>query len=483
MGLQHILFFALLAAALTAQRSHRVRRWGLFALSVVAVFWLQPLTPLRHFDFWLPMGALTFAVAGWAVTQAGRGGVSSDDRRTAMALIVLVLLLGLTRFLPDELLTSTARPPRLLSVAVVLGAAIVSTALLRLAARRSIAPAALLCVLIVLSFLALKIDPIAVWLSEVLRSWTSQDAALAGPGDLRWLGFSYLALRILHTLFDRIGGRLPDVSLQEYVIYTVFFPAISAGPIDRIERFIHDLRRDSALEAEDALSGGGRILRGLVKKFVLADSLHLISLNTYNVGLVRNSAWMWVLLYAYAFQIYLDFSGYTDIALGIGRLAGVELPENFERPYLQPNIRMFWNGWHITLARWFRTYYFNPLARRLRRTKRKSLQAVVVLWMQTTTMALIGLWHGVQWNFFLWGLWHGLGLFVHNRWTAFLRRNPGLGKNRWLTGKLTAVAGIVLTFHFVMLGWVLFALPDLALVRHAYRVLFGLATGAMHAGG
>jgi D-alanyl-lipoteichoic acid acyltransferase DltB (MBOAT superfamily) len=482
MDLHHIFFFALIAAGLNALRSPRVRRWGLLVLSVVAVFWLQPLTSLRHFGFWLPTGTLLFSVAGWAVTRTGRG-VSSEDRRTALTLFGIVLLLGLSRFLPSEILLTAARPPRIPAISVVLGVFIVLSLLLRLAARRSIAPAVMLGALILLCFLALKTDPISSWMSRVLRGWTSRDVALASSSDLRWFGFSYLALRILHTLLDRIGGRLPEVSLQEYVIYTVFFPSISAGPIDRVERFVRDLRAASRLHADEAFNGGVRILLGLVKKFVLADSLHLISLNPYNANLVQDTTWMWVLLYAYAFHIYLDFSGYTDIALGMGRLAGVELPENFERPYLQPNIRMFWNGWHITLARWFRTYYFNPLTRRLKKLKRTVPQTVVVFLMQTTTMALIGIWHGVRGSFLLWGLWHGLGLFLHNRWTAFLRRHPGWGNNRWLTSKGAVALGTVLTFHFVLLGWVLFALSDLVVIQRTYQVLFGMRAGSMHAGG
>jgi alginate O-acetyltransferase complex protein AlgI len=482
MGLNQILIFTLLTAALSAQRSHRVRRCGFFILSIVAIYWLQPLTTLRHFEFWLPTGTILFTVGGWVVTQPDSRSWTTEDRRTALALVGLVLLLGTTRFLPSELLVAGARPPRLASISLVLAGFTGLFVLFRFAARRSIAPAVLLGGVILLCFLVLQTDPITLWASRILRGWTSQDTALAGTSDLRWLGFSYLALRILHTLMDRLAGRLPGVSLQEYVIFTIFFPAITAGPIDRMERFVQDLRRNASLEASRTQYGGGRVLLGLVKKFVIADSLHLISLDAYNAKLVESTFWMWILLYAYAFEIYLDFSGYTDIALGIGILAGIELPENFKQPYLQPNIRMFWNGWHITLARWFRTYYFNPLTRRLRRLQRNPPQGAIVLLMQVSTMALIGLWHGVQWNFLLWGIWHGLGLFLHNRWTAFLRLHPHLQKNRWLSSKGATAFGIILMFHFVVLGWVLFELSDLTLIQQTYRVLFGM-TGSLHAGG
>jgi len=96
---------------------------------------------------------------------------------------------------------------------------------------------------------------------------------------------------------------------------------------------------------------------GLFKKFALADSLALIALNAVNAGQVKSSGWMWLILYAYAFQIYFDFSGYTDIAIGMGRWLGIRLPENFAHPYLKPNLTLFWNSWHITLAQWFRAYF------------------------------------------------------------------------------------------------------------------------------
>ena len=124
-------------------------------------------------------------------------------------------------------------------------------------------------------------------------------------------------------------------------------------------------------------------------------------------------------MYAYAFRIFLDFSGYTDIAIALGRLLGVRLPENFAAPYLKPNIALFWNSWHMSLTQWFRAYVFNPLARRLRSATAQIPDWLACLVTQLVTMLLIGLWHGITWSFALWGLWHGIGLFVHNRWSAF----------------------------------------------------------------
>ena len=123
-------------------------------------------------------------------------------------------------------------------------------------------------------------------------------------------------------------------------------------------------------------NAGTRLVIGLFKKFVLADLLAVISFNDLLVDYVRRPGWMWVFLYAYAFRIYFDFSGYTDMAIGMGRLLGVRLPENFAAPYLKPNIALFWNSWHMSLTQWFRSYVFNPLARWLRTPPRQAARVV-----------------------------------------------------------------------------------------------------------
>jgi D-alanyl-lipoteichoic acid acyltransferase DltB (MBOAT superfamily) len=180
---------------------------------------------------------------------------------------------------------------------------------------------------------------------------------------------------------------------------------------------------------------------------------------------------MWVSVYAYAFQIYFDFSGYTDIAIGIARLVGIRLPENFAAPYTRPNLTQFWNSWHMTLTQWFRAYFFNPLNRWMRGWKNLPMWTMILIG-QVATMLLIGLWHGVTVNFVLWGLWHGVGLFLQNRWSDLVRtRFPALGQNLRLQPVLQ-IGGILLTFHFVALGWAFFALSEPALSWQVLRKLF-----------
>jgi len=171
------------------------------------------------------------------------------------------------------------------------------------------------------------------------------------------------------------------------------------------------------------------------------------------------------------FQIYFDFSGYTDIAIGIGHLVGIKLPENFLSPYTKNNITQFWNSWHITLTQWVRSYFFNPFNRWIRRYK--SIPAWTMIFVgQLATMVLIGLWHGITWNFILWGIWHGLGLFIQNRWSDFAktRINPANPQMQ----KVLQISGALITFQFVTLGWVFFALSEPSLSQTVFLKLFGL---------
>jgi D-alanyl-lipoteichoic acid acyltransferase DltB (MBOAT superfamily) len=319
----------------------------------------------------------------------------------------------------------------------------------------------------------LKTPALSLQTSIFLRTLTNRSVENASFTDLRWLGISYIAFRLIHVLRDRQTGRLPELSLSEFATYVVFFPSLAAGPIDRAERFVQDLRKEFILTQDQTLWAGQRLVMGLFKKFVIADTLALISLNDLLATQVSSPGWMWLIVYAYAFQIYFDFSGYTDIAIGIAGLVGVKLPENFAAPYLRPNLTQFWNSWHMTLTQWFRSYFFNPFNRWMR--SHKSIPPwTMILFGQVVTMSLIGLWHGVTLNFVLWGLWHGLGLFVQNRWSDFIRtRFPNLQEDLRLKSALQ-IGGIVLTFHFVVLGWVLFALSQPSLSWQVIRKLFGI---------
>ncbi len=449
----------------------RGRGWFLLGLSVLAVFWLQPVTALRGMDTWLPLAGLGLAVISWAVTADPAERRWREQAPTLALVIGLALGLGLLRYLnlPDWL--GAHRPPPLGQIAV--GIALIGLLAL-LAARlpRRFALGGLLALLLGL-FIFLKYPPLSALLSAGLRLLTEQPTRLASALDIRWLGFSYAAFRLIHTIRDRQAGRLHGVSLQEYLVYILFFPAYTAGPIDRLERFVKDLRAPLESLGADWQKAAPRLLSGLARKFVLADALALIALSPALAVQTQEVGWLWLALIAYSLQIYLDFSGYTDLAIGLGLLAGIRLPENFNRPYLKPNLTQFWNNWHMTLTQWFRAYFFNPLTRWLKRRAPRLPQALVVFGLQSATMALIGLWHGIALNFVLWGLWHALGLFINNRWTEWVRpRLPDISARAGLN-RLVTMLSTLLTFVYVSLGWLWFLLPDAGQAGRVLLALFG----------
>lgn len=456
-------------------RTHKLRNPLLLVLSTGVIFWLQPALPIRGLDFWLPIATLALVALGWVLTSKPEERNPRASLITGALVIGAVLVIALTRYLDMTGIITPSRPPQTLSVIVVLTAvAMVLFLSYILLKGKSSLPYIVGVTILLVIFAALKLPVLAEWLSGLLRLWSGQSRELASALDLRWLGFSYIAFRLIHTLRDRQNGRLPAMALDEYFIYMLFFPAISAGPIDRSERFIKDLRQPFIPSAEVLGAASKRLVIGLLKKFVIADLLAMIALNAVNAGQIHSTGWAWVLVYAYAFQIFFDFSGYTDIAISMGLLIGIKLPENFNAPYSKPNLTQFWNNWHMTLTQWFRAYFFNPLTRALRSSKKPVPVWAVILITQLATMTLIGLWHGITINFVLWGLWHGLGVFIQNRWSDWTKLLSARIQQKPFLNKVVTIFTTLLTFQFVALGWVWFALPSTDLSLQVFGRLLGM---------
>ncbi len=454
MSITHILVLTALSLALGRLVHTRWRGVGLLVLSLLALYALQPATPVRSLDFWLPTASITLTLCVWAALQPPEGGTLRPALPFLACAAAVALLLALSRYLDPLCCLTASRPPQIrLALAALALAGLLVTLFYVLRGRWAVSAAGLLLLML---FIVLKTPSLAQAASAGLRLASGQDAALASPLDLRWLGFSYLAFRLLGVLRDAQAGRGVPSGPGEFMTYALFYPSLSAGPIDRLPRFLKDFR---SLDQASLWEGGQRIMIGLFKKFALADSLAIFALNPLNAGQSAPGWWSWVLLYAYALRIYFDFSGYTDIALGLAHLVGIRLPENFDRPYLKTNLTAFWNAWHITLAGWFRAYLFNPLTRSLRQGRLALPVWGIILIGQVSVMLLIGLWHGVAWNFAIWGLWHAAGLFIHNRWSDFLRPRLADLDNRPRLRRAFSFGGWLLTFHYVTLGWIWFALP------------------------
>lgn len=461
----------LACVALIVGKLRRGRELTLLAVSAFVVYWLQPVQPFVSLVFWLPTGMLAMTVLSWALISTPENRSWKQNGPAFAVLIGVTLLVDLNRYFRlEQIYMATTPIVQSVIAAVIFVMILVFIVMKAERARKMLFAVALAAIVIIFIFLK------SPFLSNAVIDLVKPPQPDTARRALSWLGFSYVAFRLMHTLRDRQSGRLPSVSLAEYVNYVIFFPAFTAGPIDRLERFIPDLRSPLVLENQAWVEAGTRLFIGLFKKFVLADALAVIALNDALVSQVKSAGWMWVFLYAYAFRIYFDFSGYTDIAIGTARLLGIRLPENFAAPYLKSNLTQFWNSWHITLTQWFRAYFFNPVTRFLRSGQRPLPVFFIILVTQISTMTLIGLWHGVTWGFVLWGLWHGFGLFIQNRWSEFVRGRLPAWTQSSSGQRVLNIAGIFLTFNFVSLGWLFFTLSTPAIAWQAALKLFGFGT-------
>jgi D-alanyl-lipoteichoic acid acyltransferase DltB (MBOAT superfamily) len=434
-------------------------------MSLFALYALQP----PGLDIALPTATLLLLVGVWWLTNPAP---TADDGRVLILLGSTVMVLPMFGVIGGM---SSGQTLRALPPLAVVGVGAVAAGALVPArddtARRRLALAYI--VLIVALLLILKTPALLAAVADSLARVSSQPVI----PNWQWLGFSYIAFRLMHVLLDYRSGRLKSVPLRDFALYVVFFPALTAGPIDRVEHFERELQQPRTLDASLIVSGVTRIGVGLFKKFILADSLAYVALSPRLVEQTTGPSSVlatWIMLYAFTFQIYLDFAGYTDVAIGIARLAGISLPENFVSPYTRRSITAFWNNWHITLSTWFRNYFFTPFSRVLMQTPLRSRRMLTIFLAQVSTMVLIGLWHGVAINFILWGAWHGVGLWLHrwltdhtHAWDETVQARPRLARAIHLASVLT-------TFHFVAVGWVFFALPDLTLIGKALTRLVGL---------
>lgn len=474
MTLTHILLFSTAALLYLSLLPAHWRKWALFVGSVIGIYWLQPHSRILTLDFFFPTMTLIMVVISWLIARTPEQKWTREDGFSAGLVAVSVLLMSFNRYIQADYRITPSTPPQVTNILIwIVGAAVVVIALTFLPLRsRVVLPVGM--VVIVVVFAILKTEAPAKELARILRDWQGQDTGLASASELEWLGFSYVAFRLIHTLRDRQTGKLPTLTLREYMTYVIFFPAFTAGPIDRAERFLQDLQTLPGPDATRLVQGGMRIAVGIGKKFVIADSLAYMALNVTKAEQAISPGGLWVLLYAYSLQIYFDFSGYSDIAIGIGQLFGIKLPENFNLPYLKRNITVFWQSWHITLSNWVRFYVFSPLSRYLLMRDNRPSPTVIALICQMATMIIIGLWHGVTWGFVVWGIWHGVGLFIHKVFSDRTRSYYIQLRTKPRLNQAIGIVGTVLTFHYVALGWVWFALPDIGTSWDVFVGLFGL---------
>lgn len=290
------------------------------------------------------------------------------------------------------------------SVVPVLVLAVVTFLAGRIGGRRMVTGAIALCVvtLVFYKYTAfIVIDSIGTLLpgfGSALRNTVQSVLPAAIP-----LGISFFTFEFVHYLTDVRRGDRPIIRLRDFLTFALFWPTMVAGPIKRYQQFLPALHEGLARpSAQDATIGLMRIAIGLAKKWA-ADNLTGWIEYIEPDFLVQDLHWRWLFVAGLAARILLDFSGYSDMAIGFARMMGITVPENFNWPYLARSPIEFWQRWHISLSLWIRDYIYIPLGGSRLGLPRRVVNAL-------TAMALCGLWHGAAWNFAVWGVYHGVGL-------------------------------------------------------------------------
>lgn len=266
------------------------------------------------------------------------------------------------------------------------------------------------------------------------------------------LGISFVTFTLGAYLIDIYRAKFRvERDFSALLAAVLFFPHLIAGPIVRPSQLIPQLKRWNPSLSSKVKFGLLLFSIGLFKKLVFADSIAPLVNQAYTHLSVTPSIWPYLMaFYGFTLQIYCDFSGYTDMALGLSWILGIRLPGNFKLPYVSKSLIEFWRRWHITLSLWLRDYLYIPLGGN-RNGLQSQMRNVLI------TMALGGLWHGANWTFVVWGVLHGFGIVVNH---AFGRFFPHV--------KLPKILGWFLTFHFVACGWVFFRAPEIGQALHVF---------------
>jgi alginate O-acetyltransferase complex protein AlgI len=274
------------------------------------------------------------------------------------------------------------------------------------------------------------------------------------------IGISFFTFQAISYLVDVYRREVsPAVGYGEFAVYHSLFPQLIAGPIVRYREISREMRT-RRLDRVTLTEGAYRFCLGLGKKLVIADNLGTVADSIFSLPAAEldcGHAWLGVL--CYSLQIYFDFSGYSDMAIGLGRLLGFHFPENFDQPYRSASVTEFWRRWHMTLSRWFRDYVYISLGG----NRHGKLRTLANLWL---VFFLCGLWHGAGLTFIVWGLFHGSLLIIERLADVHLRWRP------------VGLFGTAATFALVTVGWVFFRSPSLAAAGHYLAAMFLLGPPA-----
>ena len=287
-------------------------------------------------------------------------------------------------------------------------------------------------------------------------------AAFVIPGIELPIGISFFTFQALSYVLDvhRDRGEVQRSPLK-VGLYISFFPQLIAGPIVKYETVAQQIDHRKEIWA-DFSAGCSRFIVGLGKKVLLSNQLAVVADRAFGQGDGLSASFAWLGALCYTLQIYYDFSGYSDMAIGLGKMFGFHFLENFNYPYISRSITEFWRRWHISLSSWLKDYLYISLGGNRKGHLRTYLNLIV-------TMLLGGLWHGAAWRFVLWGGWHGASLAVH-KW--FMAHVPGFKAQGADMPRWRRIIGIVVTFHVVCFGWIMFRASDLQTARNMLSQIF-----------
>ena len=293
--------------------------------------------------------------------------------------------------------------------------------------------------------------------SLVLFKYLGFFAGLVGvkslPALLLPAGISFTSFQLMAYSIDLRRGQIrAERNFFRFLLYISFFPQLLQGPILRYGATAPMLG-ERTVTLDGAVGGLRRFVRGLAKKVLIADQAAVLASTLYGQRTLSGTSGLWLAALCYGMQVYYDFSGYSDMAIGLGRLFGFKLPENFDYPFAALSVSDFWRRWHMTLSRWFRDYVYIPLGGNRVRRGRFALNLLIV-W------ALTGLWHGASWNYVLWGLYYGVLLVIERL---------VIGKR---LERLPVLLHWLVTFALVNIGWVFFCIPDPPLILEKLRRMF-----------
>jgi alginate O-acetyltransferase complex protein AlgI len=290
------------------------------------------------------------------------------------------------------------------------------------------------------------------------------------------VGISFYTFQSLSYAFDVYARKLPaQRNVFRYALYVAFFPQLEAGPIERAVRLIPQLQTDKRADPDRFRSGLWLIGYGLFKKMCISDGVAPTIQQIYAQPQNFSGSYLLIATILFALQIYCDFSGYSDIAVGSARILGFDLMINFRQPYFSRSLTEFWRRWHISLSTWFRDYVYFPLGGS-KRSFLQSLRNVMIVFL------LSGVWHGAAWTFIIWGALHGFVLCVERFGAVAVRntRNLNWGGSVASSAVLRSGVGLIWTNVIVLCGWVFFraqSLPDAEYILSHFRHLGGISYG------